>query len=133
MPKLATPLTDIQVRNAKPKGKAYTIGDGNGMYLEVSPNGAKRWRMSYRQKNGKNNRLTFGGYPLVSLADAREQCIAARKLLKADTDPAADRDKSKRMAADRALNTFEKLAREWHSNKIPTWKESTAKDTLHRL
>ncbi|MBY0571988.1 MAG: Arm DNA-binding domain-containing protein [Burkholderiaceae bacterium] len=64
MPKLATPLTDIQVRNAKPKDKTYTLADGNGMYLEVMPAGKKRWRMAYRQPNGKNNRLTFGEYPL---------------------------------------------------------------------
>ncbi|MGZ9713882.1 Arm DNA-binding domain-containing protein [Glaciimonas sp. GNP009] len=59
MPKLATPLTDIQVKSAKPKDKAYTLADG-GMYLEVSPVGSKIWRMAYRQPNGKNTRLTFG-------------------------------------------------------------------------
>lgn len=56
MPKLATPLTDIQVKSAKPKDKTYTLADGKGMYLEVTP----AWRMSYRQPNGKNTRLTFG-------------------------------------------------------------------------
>lgn len=45
MPKLATPLTDIQVRNAKPKEKPYTLADGGGMYLEVMPTGSKIWRM----------------------------------------------------------------------------------------
>jgi hypothetical protein len=39
MPKLATPLTDIQVRNAKPRGKTYTLADGDGMYLEVATTG----------------------------------------------------------------------------------------------
>lgn len=72
MPKLATPLTDIQVRTAKPKDKPYTLADGGGMYLEVMPSGSKIWRMSYRQENGKNNRLTFGAYPEVSLLDAKK-------------------------------------------------------------
>ncbi|MFA9218456.1 MAG: Arm DNA-binding domain-containing protein, partial [Sphingomonadaceae bacterium] len=77
MPKLATPLTDVQVRNAKPKPKdgpkTYTLADGGGMYLEVSPAGTRTWRMAYRQPNGKNTRLTFGTYPEVSLAEARER------------------------------------------------------------
>ena len=48
IPKLATPLTDIQVKNAQPKDKTDTLVDGGGMYLEVAPNGKKNWRMAYR-------------------------------------------------------------------------------------
>ena len=47
MLKLATPLTDIQVRNAKPKSTTYTMADGGGMYLEIAPTGSKIWRMAY--------------------------------------------------------------------------------------
>jgi hypothetical protein len=54
MPKLATPLIDIQVKNAKPKDKIYTLADGGGMYLEIAPSGSKIWRMSYRQPNGSH-------------------------------------------------------------------------------
>ena len=88
MPKLATPLTDIQVRNAKPKDKPYTMADGGGMYLEVAPTGSKIWRMSYRQPSGKNNRLTFGPYPEVSLLDARQKRMDAKKQRAAGIDPA---------------------------------------------
>lgn len=88
MPKLATPLTDIQVKNAKPKDKPYTLADGGGMYLEVAPSGSKIWRMAYRQPNGKNTRLTFGAYPEVALLDARQKRMDARKLKVAGTDPA---------------------------------------------
>jgi len=48
MPKLVTPLTDIQVRNAKPKDKAYKLADGAGMYLLVNPDATKYWRFDYR-------------------------------------------------------------------------------------
>jgi hypothetical protein len=44
MPKF--PLTDIQVKSAKPKDKTYTLADGKGMYLEITPTRAKVWRMS---------------------------------------------------------------------------------------
>jgi len=133
MPKLATPLTDVQVRNAKPKDKPYKLSDGGGMYLEVMPSGTRTWRMNFVQASGKKNRLTFGQYPETSLLEAREKRAAARKLLSSGIDPAEARDNEKAARSENANNTFEKLAREWHTNKIPTWRGSTAKDTLRRL
>lgn len=87
MPKLCAPLTDTAIRNAKPREKTYTLGDGEGMYLEVMPNGTRFWRMAYRQPNGKKNRLTFGKYPEVPLAEARDKRLAARKLMAQGIDP----------------------------------------------
>jgi len=45
------------------------MGDGEGMYLEVAPNGSKYWRLKYRF-NRKEKRLALGVYPAVSLAEA---------------------------------------------------------------
>lgn len=89
--------------------------------------------MSYRQPNGKANRLTFGPYPETTLAEAREKRLAARRLLRDGIDPAKYRDDAKRIAAEKTTHTFEKVAREWHQNKLATWSERTAKNTLHRL
>jgi len=133
MPKLATPLTDIQVRNAKPKDKPYTLADGDGMYLEVSPVGSKIWRMAYRQPNGKNTRLTFGAYPEVSLLDARRKRMDARKQRAAGTDPAQAKRIDKINKATANANTFEAVAREWHANKLESWQPRTAANILHRL
>jgi integrase len=113
MPKLATPLSDTAVRNAKPKDKTYTLGDGDGMYLEVMPNGSRFWRMSYRQTNGKTNRLTFGKYPEVTLAEARARRLAARKLLDQGIDPARAKREEKQSKAVAATYTFEAVARAW--------------------
>jgi hypothetical protein len=55
------------------------LGDSEGMYLEVMPNGTKFWRMAYRQPNGKNNRLTFGKYPIATPAEARITRLAAEE------------------------------------------------------
>lgn len=133
MPKVVAPLTDVQVKNAKPKEKAYKLADGGGLYLEIVPTGSKLWRMKFRQANGKENRLSFGKYPEVSIAQARAQRDAARKLKADDVDPGEAKRERARVAAEKAANTFEKLAREWHSNKLSTWRESTARDTLRRL
>lgn len=132
MPKLATPLTDVQPRNAKPEATPYTLSDGGGMYLLIKPDGAKYWRMQYRFA-GKSRLLAFGKYPEVSLLQAREKRTAARKLLNDGTDPGEHRKETARLAADTAAQTFEKLARAWHTNKLSTWKENTAANILRRL
>jgi len=132
MPKLATPLTDIQPRTAKAKDKPYKLSDGGGLYLLVNSDGAKYWRMDYRFTKLRRT-LAFGKYPLVSLAEAREKRTAARKLIDDGIDPGQDKKEKTLIAGEKAAQTFEKLAREWHSNKLSSWHETTARDTLRRL
>lgn len=132
MPKLATPLTDIQVKNAKAKVKDYRLADGGGLYLLVNTDGAKYWRMDYRL-NDRRNTLAFGKYPEITLVKARDQRKAARDLINEGTDPAAARDLKKQQDSETNANTFEKIAREWHTNRLSTWSASTAKNTIDRL
>lgn len=72
-------LTDTAARNAKPREKPYKLSDGHGLYLQVDPSGSKLWRLKYRF-NDKEKRLSFGVYPVVSLAHARERQLEARRL-----------------------------------------------------
>ena len=132
MPKLATPITDIQVKNAKAKDKLYRLTDGGGLYLLVNPDGAKYWRMDYRFE-GKRLSLAFGKYGQVSLADAREKRAEAKRLLDEGRDPGQVKREKAASAAEKASQTFEKLAREWHANKLPSWSPATARDTIYRL
>jgi len=125
MPRICTPLSDTAVRNAKPKDKSYTLGDGEGMYLEVMPNGTKFWRMAYRQPNGKNNRLTFGKYPVVTLAEARTRRLAARRLLDQGIDPGRVKREEKEAKATAAQHTFEGVARAWLAKTAPSRAAST--------
>ena len=41
-------LSDTRIRNAKPKAQAYKLSDGGGMFLLLTPSGARYWRMDYR-------------------------------------------------------------------------------------
>ncbi|HXA47590.1 MAG TPA: integrase arm-type DNA-binding domain-containing protein [Burkholderiaceae bacterium] len=132
MPKLATPLTDVQVRTAKAKEKPYKLTDGGGLYLLIKIDGAKYWRMDYRFADARRT-LAFGKYPQVTLADAREKRAVARKLLDGDIDPSEDKKEKARVVAEKDAHTFEKLAREWHANKLATWHPTTARDTIRRL
>lgn len=125
-------LRDIQVRNAKPKAKPYKLFDGGGLYLEVTPSGGKAWRYKYRFA-GKERRLSFGLYPDVTLADARERHAAARKALSAGQDPGEIKRESKRQAILRSANTFEMVAREWHQSRLHTWTPKHGAKLLKRL
>lgn len=133
MGKIVRPLTVIQVKNAKPKEKSYKMFDGGGLYLEVTPAGSKLWRMKFRQANGKENRLAFGKYPDVSLEQARKKRDEARSLKAAGIDPGENKKAKKAADAEAASNTFEKIGREWHANRLETWTPQTAKDILNRL
>jgi len=132
VPKRIMPLTDIQVRNAKPQDKAYKLSDGGGMYLLVTPTGGKLWNLKYRF-GGKEKRLSFGAYPAVSLADARHRREEAKKLLANGVDPGETKKAQKAAQGEQATNTFEVIAREWHSNFSHTWVASHAQHKLERL
>ena len=133
MPKIVNPLTDIQIRNAKPKDKPYKLADGGGLYVEVMPVGSKLWRMKFKQANGKESRLSFGNYPELTIANARKKRDEARGLMSTGIDPAQNRNEQKQNALNVAANTFEKIARDWYVNRLSTWAQSTAKDTITRL
>ncbi|GKP26191.1 hypothetical protein NUKP16_45360 [Klebsiella quasipneumoniae] len=66
------PLTDLEIRRAKPSEKADTKADGNGLSLQIEPNGSKGWRFRYRFE-GKAKILSLGAYPKVSLSEARKK------------------------------------------------------------
>ena len=134
MPKNIVPLTFLVIKNAKPKEKAYKMSDGGGLYLEITPKGSKLWRMKFKQPaSGKENRLSFGIYPEVSLEQARQRRDEARRLLVQGIDPSEEREAQKTRKREESENTLEKIARAWHQNNLPGWKAGTAKDILHRL
>lgn len=131
MPKRILPLTDIQVKNAKPKAKEYKLSDGGGLHLLITPSGGKLWRFKYRFE-GVEKRLTFKAYPEVSLADARHRRDDARKLIATGVDPASiiKAQKEEKVVAE---TTFEKVAREWFSKNEPVWSTSHCKTVKSRL
>jgi integrase len=102
------------------------------MYLEVMPNGSKYWRLKYRYL-GKEKRLALGVYPIVTLAEAREKRDDARKLLANDVDPSTAKKQKKREAIRNANNSFEAVAREWHTKKCEKWAEKTGAKIMRYL
>ncbi len=125
-------LSDKTCKTAKAKEKPYKLADGGGLYLEVMPNESKCWRMKYRYL-GKEKRLAFGVYPIVSLADARTARERAKKLLAQGIDPSGAKKEEKREAIRNAENTFKAVALEWHENQLSRWTPHHAQNVTRRF
>lgn len=125
-------LSDTRIRNAKARSKPYRLTDGWGLYVEVRPSGARLWRYRYRLA-GKENLYAIGSYPEVSLADAREERDAARKLVKAGIHPSHHRKTKRLEAAYQNANTFEAVAREWLAENKSSWTRATHRQRLRLL
>ena len=134
-------LTDVVCRNsACPADKVRARRtDSGGLYLEVTPNGSRRWFWKYRFGN-KEKRLALGHYTeagskrvVVSLKDAREARDDARKLLRAGTDPAQQRQLDKLARQTVAGITFEAVARELHATRHSGWSPRYAARWIERM
>jgi len=118
MAKIIKPLTDSQVKQAKPKDKPYKLADGGRLYLYVSKLGAKSWRMDYvRPISKKRATITLGLYPDVSLAQAREQRKQIRTMLADGIDPQQQKIDAEREQELLSNNTFAAVAADYMSRK----------------
>jgi integrase len=131
MPKRIIPLSEVKVRNAKSRGNAYKLFDGGGLFLLLTPSGGKLWHFKYRFNN-KEKKLTLGIYPEISLADARQRRDEARRQLAHGIDPGAVR-KAMKQAETEETETFEVIAREWHTKFFPSWTSGHSVTIMSRL
>ncbi len=131
MPKRIIPLTDMKVQKAKSKDKPISLFDGGGLYLLVTPSGGKLWRFKYRFNN-KEKKLAFGSYPEINLQDARRKREDARRLIANNVDPDTVR-KAQKQAKTEETETFEVIAREWHTKFTLTWTAGHAVTIMSRL
>lgn len=106
------PLTELAIKNAKPKAKTYRITDGGGLQLEITPTGSKLWRLRY-YFYGKQQILSLGKYPTVPLAQARRKRDAVLIQIEAGKHPAREKKLEKQHQANRNYKTFEKMTRKW--------------------
>lgn len=105
-------LTYIQINAAKPREKAWTLSDSQSLYLVIQPNGSKLWRFNYRFLD-KQKKLHLGGWPTISLAEARVRRDEAKKKIAEGIDPALEKKRARIAAKYAAANTFQAVAEEW--------------------
>jgi integrase len=109
-------LTELEVKNAKPGDKAYSLSDGEGLLLVVKERGTKSWVLRYRL-GGKERRAGLGSYPKVGLAEARELKTEFQRELALGGNPLERKiEEQKEEARLRELKaaTFTRLANEWY-------------------
>ena len=120
-------LTNTQIKNLKPNGKLYRELDSLGLYIEVNKSGSKTWRQRF-YINGKENMLTLGAYPDVSLLDARQARDHNKQLIKLDIDPSKLGQDNTQTSGE----TFTDMFNVWHKHMYDSWDEKYAEDVIQR-
>jgi integrase len=145
-------LNDTQCRTAKPRDKPYKLSDGNGLYLEVKPSGVKAWRYRFELREGdvaRESVFAIGDYAAAptgetpdeaqarragrrfTLAEARDERIKARALVKQGINPAHHRRLERIKRDQENATTFEAVAQEWLALK--DWEDVTKRRRLDML
>ena len=123
------PLTEVAVRNARADDKPRKLFDAHGLFLFVTPQGGKLWRLKYRF-GGKEKLLSFGPYPLLGLREARDARDAARRSLLAGEDPGQAKADARQAVLAAVANTFKQIAEEYQAKLT---REGRAPATLEKI
>ena len=127
-PTFGMSLTELTIKAAEGKDKPYKVYDERGLFLLVTPTGARLWRFKYKH-DGVEKLISLGIYPDVKLKDARDKRDEARRLIAANVDPSAIRRANKSARAD----TFGAVAEEWLETKKATLSAGTWKRDRDQL
>jgi integrase len=112
------PLTDAQIRRAKPTDSKTKLFDGHGLHVKLLPTGTKSWRWKYRY-NGTERLMVLGTYPQLGLADARATRVMHAAVLASGRDPQAAKAITTMTAP--GGQSFEAVARDWFQRKGARW------------
>ncbi len=125
-------LAAQQAKNLKTPG---SHADGGGLYLHISPTGAKSWVFRYTRKLGaekaKAREMGLGAFHTVGLADARDKALQCRKLLADGIDPIEHRKQTQAgqqlqktqtaLAAQKTAMTFDMCAEKYIETHRAGW------------
>lgn len=110
-------LTEAKIAKAQAKDKAYKISDSGGLYIMVTPSGGKLWRLNYRHQ-GRQKTLAIGKWPIISLREAREAALDAKKRLQEGRDPSMEKKVE-------GQKVFGAAACSWFERKKDSWRENS--------
>ena len=115
-PTTKKPLTDLAVKQAKPREKVWCLVEADrtyrGLQLAIFPNGAKRWRFRFTL-DGKAGLEGLGVYPDMSLAQAREACVRSRQLVQQGVKPTEHKKLIKHTLRVAKSHHFRAVAEQW--------------------
>ena len=110
-------LSAAKVRTISEPGQ---FSDGNGLTLQVDPSGSKRWHQRVTI-HGKRRNIGLGGYPAVSMADAREMAVANLLAIKQGRDPLAEKHQAAEEYHRASAPTFAEAARQVIELRRSSW------------
>lgn len=142
MPRLQGPKTLSVYKDATPREKEYTISDGRGLSMLVTPDGSKLWIVRY-SFGGRSRKLAIkGGFPTVSLDAARKEAARYRAMIDRGEDPAEVREQVRKgirkeespTVSKKAKpgTTFREVSEAWLGANEPGWSKGHV-DTMRRL
>lgn len=134
MARQTKPLTDTEIKAAKPKDTDYQLYDGDGLTLLIKSSGSKLWQFRYhRPLTKQRTKQSFGAYPAVSLSDARKLRAESRALLAKEIDPQEHQKELARSSLEAKTNTFQLVAERWWNVKKASVTEDYAEDIWRSL
>lgn len=116
------PLNDKKLQALKRSPEPGKYADADGLFLKIAPNGGMYWQ--WRLRTPKETLVSYGTYPDVSLAEARERHRVAKALRRDGVNPNAAKRDAKLTQKAAADNNFETVAREWWETKRDEWSAS---------
>lgn len=108
-------LTDLDIKNLKPKETRYMVCDRDGLYIEVVPAGAKYWWLRYTVGT-KRRKFSLGKYPDVSLKEARAEAILKRRASSISSGNIPSDITFKEVALD--WFDFKEVALDWFERRV---------------
>ncbi|WP_025153348.1 integrase [Morganella morganii] len=134
MARKTKPLTDTEIKAAKPQDKDYQLYDGDGLTLLIKSSGSKLWQFRYyRPYTKQRTKQSFGAYPAVTLSDARKLRAESRSLLAKDIDPQEYQKDQIKNSQEAKTNTFQLVAERWWEVKKSTVTEDYGNDIWRSL
>ncbi|AZG99294.1 TPA: integrase [Proteus mirabilis] len=134
MARKTKPLTDTEIKAAKPQDKDYQLYDGDGLTLLIKSSGSMLWQFRYyRPYTKQRTKQSFGAYPAVTLSDARKLRAESRSLLAKDIDPQEYQKDQIRNSQEAKTNTFQLVAERWWEVKKSTVTEDYGNDIWRSL
>lgn len=125
-------LTDKDCKNALPQTSSYRLNDGYGLALVIMPTGKKYWRHRYSFRNLAKT-ISYGVYPEVSLAEARDRTMDSRRLIRDGKDPGEVKREASKTAQENLENRFRAVAEAWYAHNKPKWSPGHAANIWHRM
>ena len=134
MARCTRPLSTMEIKQAQPRQKLFTLYDGFGLQCRVKPNGTKLWLLDYlRPFTRKRTCISLGSFPTLSLSEARDKATEYRKLLLNNIDPKSHKERLKRQALDNHKNTLQSVFNRWMMVKKTSISQDHAQDIERSL